>query len=53
LIAHAGEAYLRQAYQLWQTLLASGSFEIMIEFLDKAIADFFDANEVSDRGASS
>jgi hypothetical protein len=41
------EAYLRQAYQSWQTLLAPGSFEMMVEILDKEIADFILLNEKS------
>ena len=39
-------AYTRNAYQSWQTILAPGSFEEMIEFLDGAIADFLLTNEV-------
>ncbi len=35
-------AYERNAYQSWQTLLAPGAFEDMIEKLDKAITQFFE-----------
>ena len=38
-------AYTRNAYQSWQTILAPGSFEEMIEFLDESVADFLLANE--------
>ena len=35
-------AYERNAYQSWQTLLAPGAFEDMIEKLDNAITQFFE-----------
>lgn len=38
-------AYARNAYQSWQTILAPGSFEEMVEFLDKSISTFSKANE--------
>ncbi|MDP1720842.1 MAG: hypothetical protein Q8L08_07610 [Candidatus Nanopelagicaceae bacterium] len=38
-------AYARKAYQSWQTILAPGSFEEMVEFLDKSISTFLKANE--------
>jgi hypothetical protein len=38
------KAYERQAYQSWQTLLAPGSFEEMIEFLDQEITTFCASN---------
>jgi hypothetical protein len=33
-------AYERKAYQSWQTILAPGSFEEMVEYLDRAITSF-------------
>ena len=33
-------AYERKAYQSWQTLLAPGAFEEMVEILDQAISEF-------------
>jgi len=38
-------AYARNAYQSWQTILAPGSFEEMVEFLDKSISTFLKTNE--------
>jgi hypothetical protein len=35
-------AYERNAYQSWQTVLAPGAFEDMVEKLDKAITQFFE-----------